>query len=439
MKLISMVSLGCSKNLVDSETILGILAGGGYTVTPSPEDADIILINTCGFIKPAVKEAFAAILRCLQLKEKGSCELVIVFGCLVARYGEKRLSQLFPQVDGWLGVDAASVALQYLDSILAGEKPLISVNKKDDAEYARMLSTPSYTAYLKIAEGCSHRCSFCMIPHIRGPLRSKTPQAILREAVQLAAAGVKELILLAQDSGAYGRDLPEKPTLAGILKELAQVNGLRWIRFLYHSPHSLTPELVAVMQEEPKICRYLDLPVQHINRNILKRMGRRGDIYYYLQLIDDLRTALPDLTLRTTLMVGFPGEDVKSFRELREFVSLAEFDRLGIFPYFHEEGTRSSGFAETVSYMDKRRMAREIMLMQRRISRRKNEGLVGRNLDVLIEHKLGDEVWWGRSFRDAPDIDPRVIVTGRGLSPGNFIQVRITQAAAYDLIGVALP
>lgn len=435
MKLISMISLGCPKNLVDSETILGILASGGYVVTPSPEDAEIILINTCGFIAPAVREAVETIRYCLQLKAKGSCSCVIVLGCLVSRYGEKRLSQLLPEVDGWLGVDAAPVVLQYLETILAGEEPLLKVSR-DPGEYPRMLSTPFYTAYLKIAEGCSHACSFCLIPRIRGRLQSKTPEIIYREAEQLAASGVKELILVAQDTGAYGYDLPGKPTLDGILKELVKIDGLHWIRFLYLNPHSLTPELISTIQEEKKLCCYLDLPFQHGNRNILRKMGRRGDIYSYLALIGNLKAVLPDLALRTTLMVGYPGEDREAFEELQTFVCLAEFDRLGVFPYYHEQGSRSSRYSETVSYIEKRKRAREIMRLQREISRRKNQELVGRNLEVLIEHNLGEDIWWGRSYRDIPEIDPRVIVKGPNLNPGTFVQVQITRAAAYDLIGI---
>lgn len=435
MKLISMISLGCPKNLVDSETILGILASGGYVVTPSPEDAEIILINTCGFIEPAVREAVDTIIHCLQLKAKGLCSCVVVLGCLVSRYGEERLSQLLPEVDGWLGVDSAPFVLQYLERIQAGEKPLFSEHGKPE-QYPRMLSTPSYTAYLKIAEGCSHACSFCLIPRIRGPLQSRTPDEIYREAEQLAAGGVKELILVAQDTGAYGGDLPGKPTLAGILKELVKIDGLRWVRFLYLNPHSLTAELITTMQQETKLCHYLDLPFQHVNRDILKKMGRKGDINFYLKLINDLKTALPDLALRTTLMVGYPGEDRKAFQELHDFVSLAEFDRLGVFPYYHEQGARSFRYPETVSYIEKRKRAREIMRLQRKISRRKNQELVGRNLEVLIENSLGKDVWWGRSYRDSPDIDPRVIVKGRDLNPGTFAQVQVTRAATYDLIGI---
>lgn len=435
MKIISMISLGCPKNLVDSERVLGILTGAGYIVTPAPEDAEIVLINTCGFIKPAVDEAVSTIAKCLDLKKKGLCRTLIVFGCLVARYGEKRLSQLFPDVDGWLGVDIAPLILPYLEKILAGEKepPAIHGEEKD---YPRLLTTPQHTAYLKIAEGCSHGCSFCLIPKIRGPLRSRPPEAIYDEAVQLAENGVKEVILVAQDTGVYGRDLPGKPTLAELLKRLCEIKDLHWIRFLYHNPHFLTPELVKTMQEEPKICRYLDLPFQHSSRKILKRMGRKGDAISYLQLLQELRDSLPGLTLRTTLMVGFPGEDDKAFQELKDFVLQAEFDRLGVFPYYHEEGARSRKYTETVSHIEKRRRAREIMSLQRKISRLKNQEQVGRSLDVLIEQNLGDGVYYGRSYRDVPEIDPKVIVSGQGLTPGDIVKVRITKGAAFDLIGV---
>jgi len=435
MKIISMISLGCPKNLVDSERVLGILTGAGYIVTPSPEDAEIVLINTCGFIKPAVDEAVSTIKKCLDLKKKGLCRTLVVFGCLVARYGEKSLSQLFPEVDGWLGVDIAPSILHYLEKILAGEKEPFTI-KGEEKDYPRLLTTPQHTAYLKIAEGCSHGCSFCLIPKIRGPLRSRAPEAIYNEAVQLAASGVKELILVAQDTGVYGRDLPGKPTLAGLLKRLCEIQGLYWIRFLYHNPHFLTAELVKTMQEEPKICRYLDLPFQHSSRKILRRMGRKGDSISYLQLLKELRDSLPGLTLRTTLMVGFPGEDNRAFQELKEFVLQAEFDRLGVFPYYHEEGASSRKYAETVSHIEKRRRAREIMSLQRKISWCKNQEQLGRSLDVLIEQNLGDGVFYGRSYRDVPDIDPRVIVRGQGLTPGDIVKVRITKAAAYDLIGV---
>lgn len=436
MKLINIVSLGCSKNLVDSETILGVLASGGYVATSFPEDAEIILINTCGFIEPAVKEAVDVIFNCLQFKKKGSCRYVIVLGCLVSRYGEQRLSQLFPEVDGWLGVDAYTIVLPYLDRLLAGEKAQLGETGIVQQDlYPRMLSTPPYTAYLKIAEGCSHACSFCLIPRIRGPLHSKTPDLIYREAEQLAAGGVKELILVAQDSGAYGGDLPGKPTLTQLLKNLVKIKGLHWIRFLYMNPYSLTPDLIKTMQEEKKLCHYLDLPLQHVNRNILRSMGRKGDSYSYRELIKRLKTALPDLALRTTLMVGYPGEDREAFQELRAFVGHGYFDRLGVFPYYHEEEARSFKYADTVSFLEKRKRAREIMRLQRRVSRQKNQKFIDSNLEVLIEDHLGEDIWRGRSYRDIPEIDPHVIIKGDNLEIGTFFQVRINQAANYDLIG----
>ncbi len=433
-----MVSLGCPKNLVDSETVLGVLASEGYVITASPADADIIFINTCGFIEPAVKEAIDTILHCLQYKAKGSCKYVVVFGCLVARYGESTLSDLLPEVDGWLGVDAPSQVVQYVNNILTGEKS-DSLKSDKSTVHPRLLATPSHTAYLKIAEGCSHACAYCMIPQIRGPLQSRRPDAICREAEQLAAGGVKELILVAQDTGAYGNDLPDKPALADLLGGLVKIDGIHWIRFLYMNPYSLEDDVIELIQKESKLCPYMDLPFQHANRGILNKMGRKGDMESHLRLIERLKTVLPDLALRTTLMVGYPGEGQKAFEELSEFVALAQFDRLGVFPYYHEEGARSSRYSETVSYIEKRRRVRKIMRLQRKISRRKNQKFVGKELEVLIESNLKGDIWWGRSYRDSPDIDPRVIVRGSDLRTGSFEQIQITDGATYDLIGVAIP
>lgn len=437
MKLVSMISLGCPKNLVDSETILGVLAGAGYVITSALEEAEIILINTCGFIKPAVSEALETINSCVKLKKRGSCRLLIVCGCLTARYGAERLAELFPDVDGWLGVNPAPQILSCLERLLDGGKALQG-RRGEQREYPRLLSTPPYTAYLKIAEGCSHACSYCLIPRIRGPLKSRKPESILREAAELVAGGAKEIILVAQDTGAYGRDLPGRPSLAGLIREICKLDGLHWVRFLYLNPTSLTPELIEVLGSEPKVCRYLDIPIQHVSREILRSMGREGDPQSYLRMIGDLRSALPGVVLRTTLITGYPGEDRRAFQELLEFVAAARWDRLGVFPYYHEEGTRSFRQRDDVSYITKRRRARMIMRLQRHISRRNNEGLIGNNLEVLIEGKIGDNVWWGRSYREAPEIDPRVIVRGEKLRPGIFVPVRITAAAAFDLVGVSL-
>jgi len=436
MKLVSMISLGCPKNLVDSETILGVLAGTGYVITSALDEAEIVLVNTCGFIKPAVREALETINRCIQLKKKGNCRILIVCGCLTARYGAERLAKLLPEVDGWLGVNPAPYILSCLERLL--QRKGAAQGGTEQGEYPRLLSTPPYTAYLKIAEGCSHACSYCLIPRIRGPLKSREPESILREAAQLVAGGTKEIILVAQDTGAYGRDLPERPSLAGLIREICKLDGLHWVRFLYLNPTSLTPELIEILSNEPKVCRYLDIPIQHVNRDILRSMGRKGDALSYLQMIGQLRSALPGVVLRTTLITGYPGEDRKAFRELLDFVAAARWDRLGVFPYYHEEGTRSYRQKDDISYITKRRRARMIMRLQRCISRRNNEGLVGSTLEVLIEGRLGDNIWWGRSYREAPEIDPRVIVRGENLRPGMFVTVRITAAAAFDLIGVSL-
>jgi len=433
MKLACMISLGCPKNLVDSEVILGIMATAGYVITPFPEDAEVILINTCSFIKPAVKEAVDTIFNFVQLKKRGSCRSLIVLGCLTARYGAEKLAKLFPDVDLWLGVNAAPSLLSYLEK-QSGGKPVLSQNLQAE-NYPRLLATPPYTAYLKIAEGCSHSCSYCLIPSIRGRLKSRRPESIIQEAAQLIAGGVKEIILVAQDTGAYGRDLPDQPSLADLVKKICRLNNFHWLRLLYVNPASLTPELIEVVQQEPKVCHYLDIPIQHVNRDILKSMGRRGDVTYYLQMVKNLRAYIPDVALRTTLITGYPGEGPEEFQELLDFVAAAEWDRLGVFPYYHEEGTRSFKQKETVSFITKRKRKRIIMRLQRSISRRRNESLVGRKLDVLIEGQIKDSIWWGRSYRDAPEVDSKVIVRGKNLSPGDFVKVKISHVSAFDLIG----
>jgi len=430
MKLVGMVSLGCPKNLVDSENLLGLIASKGYVITSSLEEAEIIIINTCGFIRPAVQEALGEILQCVELKKNGKCRHLIVAGCLTQRYGVAELTEKIPEVDLWLGVNTPHKVLDYLYKAYHQEK----ISKAPD-DSPRLLTTPPFTAYLKIAEGCSHSCAYCLIPSLRGRLKSRPLDEIRREASALVANGVKELVLVAQDTGAYGKDLAGNPSLAVVLKELAGIPDLQWIRILYLNPSSIMPELVETIQHEPKICRYLDIPMQHASSKVLRKMGRKGDAGEYLKLIDSLRSRIPGLVLRTTLMTGFPGEDEQAFQELLEFVKKAQFDRLGVFPYYHEEGTRSFREKETVSFFEKRRRRREILKLQSSISRRKNEAAVGKNLPVLIEKKLGKNVYTGRSYREAPDIDPKIIVRGEDLRPGNFVNVIIRQAYTFDLAG----
>jgi ribosomal protein S12 methylthiotransferase len=441
MKLVSLVSLGCPKNLVDSEEALGLLGKAGYLITDALEEAEVIIVNTCSFIAPAVTESYTQISECIEMKKNGSCRCLVVMGCLPQRYRDE-LAVAIPNVDIWLGVNAASTLLNALQMFFQGE---VADNAKSFSlstsnENPRLLSTPKGWAYLKIAEGCSHACAYCLIPQIRGRLRSKTPQAIIKEARQLAAGGVREVILVAQDTGSYGRDLPDRTTLAALLRKLSSIPELRWIRVLYLCPDSISRELIETIASGPKICHYLDIPFQHADRSILKLMRRVGDTDSHLRLIENLRRLMPDLVLRTTLITGFPGEDLRTYQKLQDFIELAEFDRLGVFPYYHEEGAPSYRLPDTVHFLEKRRRCREIMQLQREISRAKNRELTGRSLLVLLEESLGDQVYLGRSYRDAPNVDPRIIISGAGeqLEPGCFIKVRITSAYAYDLAGRAV-
>lgn len=428
MKLLAMISLGCPKNLVDGETMLGALASAGFVITSSLEDAEVIIINTCAFIEPAVKESLEEIRRCAELKEKGRCSKLIVMGCLTGRYGEQ-IRRLLPEVDAWFGVAAVGELLAYFG--------------KSDTDFCsvpppRLLTTRPATAYLKVAEGCSSACSYCLIPRIRGPLRSRTPEDLLQEARSLVAGGVRELILVAQDTAAYGKDLFGVPSLHLLLPELAAIPGLRWIRLLYLNPFSITPELISAIQQQDKVCRYLDIPFQHASRRVLRKMGRRGDAAAYLQLLDQLRSSLPELVIRTTLMTGFPAEREEDFEELCDFVEKASFDRMGAFPYYHEEGARSSRMPDRVPFFEKRRRKRIIMDLQRGISREKNRKLVGKDLSVLVEQHLGDGIYLGRSYREAPEIDSKIIIRGDALSVGSFARVRLTEGYTYDLVGKAL-
>lgn len=433
MRLVGMVSLGCPKNLVDGETVLGLLASNGYVITPSLDEAEIIIINTCSFIRPAVQESLLEILEAAEFKKRGNCRHLIVMGCLTQRYGAERLRKNIPEVDLWVGVNTPQRILEYLTKAYKEEQNI----PFDDLP--RLITTPPSTAYLKIAEGCSHSCSYCLIPTLRGRLKSRPLEEIEREANSLVAMGIKELILVAQDTGAYGKDLKKNSlNLATVLRRLGRIPELLWIRILYLNPSSITSELIETIYSEPKVCRYLDIPIQHVSRKILRRMGRRGDAEEYLQLIEYIRKRIPDVVLRTTLMTGFPGEDDNDFSELLEFVEKAQFERLGVFPYYHEEGTRSYREQDTVPFFEKRKRRREILKAQRKISRRKNESMIGKNLVVLLEKRLGEGVFSGRSYREAPEIDPKLIVKGKdNLSVGDFTSVTIKQAYTFDLVGTS--
>jgi ribosomal protein S12 methylthiotransferase len=440
---VGVVSLGCPKNLTESETVLGILASAGYVVTPSLQDAEIILINTCSFIRAAVRESLDAIFNYALFKKSGACRSLVVIGCLPQRYGH-RLDRLIPEVDLWLGVNARPYLLDALRGLEAGAPApandygasfLKEGGHSDDGNPPRLLTTPPATAYLKIAEGCSHGCAYCLIPKLRGGLASRPLEAILQEAAGLVAHGVREINLVAQDTGAYGSDLYGKPTLDLVIRRLAALPDLRWLRIMYLNPYSLTPNLIAAIQDEEKVCRYLDLPFQHASARVLRLMNRPGSLAANLQVVADLRRLLPGIVLRTTLMTGFPGEDRGAFRELQSFAQQAGFERLGVFAYCHEEGAASFRRRETVSFIEKQRRRRRLYGLQRQISRKINATIIGQDLPVLIESRVGEGVYLGRSYREAPDVDPKIIVRGDGLSPGDFTNVKITSAYTFDLAG----
>ncbi|MGD0152238.1 MAG: 30S ribosomal protein S12 methylthiotransferase RimO [Thermacetogeniaceae bacterium] len=444
MKTIGVISLGCPKNLTESEAMLGILTSAGYVVTSSLQDAEIILINTCSFIQSAVKESLEAIFSYAQYKKNGACRYLVVVGCLPQRYGSE-LSQRIPEVDLWLGANARPYLLTALDRALAGELTteneygasfLKNPGHTGEDNSPRLLTTTPATAYLKIAEGCSHACSYCLIPKLRGRLQSRTLEAIRSEASQLVDHGVREITLVAQDTGDYGRDLYGKPSLDRVVRSLTGLPKLRWLRIMYLNPHSLTDELLRVIRNEEKVCRYLDVPFQHASAKVLGLMNRKGSLAANLQIVADLRHLLPGIALRTTLMTGFPGEDRRSFRELLSFVQQAQFERIGVFAYCHEEGAPSYRRQETVSFIEKQRRRRQVYRLQRQISRGANDDCVGRSLPVLIEKQVGAGVYLGRSYREAPDVDPKIIVRGDGLNPGNFATVKITHAYAFDLAGI---
>jgi len=435
------VSLGCPKNLVDSEVMAGILMRRGFRLTTDSREAGIIIINTCAFILPAKEEAIEAILTAATYKKTAACRRLIVAGCLPQRHGAE-LARAIPEVDIFIGTAEVPHIAEHLTGMATPryDGPRVRTGRPDflmHAGHPRRLMTPSYTAYLKIAEGCGNSCSYCIIPNLRGPARSRSPEDIVAEARKLVGRGVKELILIAQDTTAYGRDLPDRPSLTGLLRELAALEELVWIRLLYSHPAKITPELIRILNGDPKICPYLDMPIQHIDDEILGAMNRRGNGRKIRSLLKTLRAEGPDIALRTSLIVGFPGETKKKFSELMDFVRTARFDHLGVFPYYREEGTAAAALPARIPAAEKERRRELIMDAQADISGQ----LLRRRLDtvetVLIEGKSGqaDYPFVGRTRRQAPEIDGITFVRGRGLRPGRFVSVRITAVTTYDLFG----
>ncbi len=433
---VCLVSLGCPKNLVDSEVILGLLSKEGHPLTTDPSKGEVIIVNTCSFIKDATQEAIETILQLTPYKREGRCRLLIVSGCLPQRYG-KILEKELPEVDLFVGTGSFQKIPQLISQggkrkcFLSGQTFLY--NEKTP----RILSTPSFTAYLKIAEGCSRTCTFCTVPKIRGPYRSRTIHSVLKEAERLAAQGVKELILIAQDTTAYGEDLRDGTSLERLLKGLVRVEGLRWIRILYAypKPARFTENLLELIGREEKICPYLDLPVQHIDDKILRRMGRRSKGQEIRDLIQKIQTSVPGIALRTSLIVGFPGESESQFKALLHFAEEFQFDHLGAFTYSPEEGTPASNLSNPVAEDVKEERLRILMEVQKKISFEKYRRRVGQKMEVLVEGADSERTALrGRMQTQAPEIDGCVFLKGKAL-PGDWVEALITQALPYDLMG----
>ena len=432
------ISLGCDKNLVDTEVMLGMLASRGYEMTNDEQEADIIVINTCCFIHDAKEESIQNILEMAEYKKNGSAKALIVTGCMAERYRQEILDEI-PEVDEVLGTTAYDRILDAVDAALAGQHEVMTADL--DAlplpETKRLVTTGGHFAYLKIAEGCDKHCTYCIIPKIRGNFRSVPMERLLKEAQDLAEQGVKELILVAQETTLYGKDLYGEKSLPKLLRELCKISGIRWIRILYCYPEEITDELIQVMKEEPKICHYLDLPIQHANDTILKRMGRRTSKQELIDIVQKLRKEIPDICLRTTLITGFPGETQEQHEELMEFVDEMEFERLGVFAYSPEENTPAALMPDQIPEEIKEDRRDAILELQQEIAFDKAADMVGRTLYAMIEGKVADEpAYVARTYADSPDIDGYVFVnTGEMLMSGDFVKVKITGSAEYDLIG----
>lgn len=433
-----LVSLGCDKNLVDSEMMLGMLADAGYGITDDESEADIVIVNSCCFIMDAKQESIDTLIEMGTLKERGRCKALIVTGCLAQRYA-KEIHEEIPEVDAIVGTTGAGQLTAVIENVLAGKSGDAVMDADGALLYGkrRILTNGGYYAYLKIAEGCDKHCTYCVIPKIRGRYRSVPMEALLTETEHLAAQGVKELILVAQETTVYGIDLYGKKSLPQLLKKLCGVEGIEWIRLMYCYPEEIDDELIRTMKEEKKICHYLDLPIQHADDTILRKMGRRTDRDSLRKTIGKLRAEIPDICLRTTLITGFPGETKEMFETLASFVDEMEFDRLGVFTYSPEEDTPAAEMPDQVAEEEKEFRRNEIMQLQQEIAFAKAEAMVGKALPVMVEGRLVKEgVVVARTYMDAPDIDGNVFIeTDRDFYSGAVVMARITGSNEYDLIG----
>ena len=432
------ISLGCDKNLVDSEEMLGLLRDRGYEITDDETEADVIAINTCCFIHDAKEESIQSILEMAEYRKQGRCKVLLVTGCMAQRY-QKEIRQEIPEVDVVLGTTSFEKIVDALDSAFRGipYEDFESIDYLPMVSADRILTTGGYYGYLKIAEGCDKHCTYCIIPSLRGKFRSYPMERLLKLAEKMAQQGVRELILVAQETTLYGTDLYGKKSLHKLLEELCKITGIYWIRVLYCYPEEIYPELVEVIAREPKVCHYLDLPIQHASDRILKRMGRRTSKKQLVEIVRTLREKIPDIVLRTTLITGFPGETQEDHEELMEFVDTMEFDRLGVFTYSPEENTPAAVMKAQISEEIKEDRKAELMELQQEISLERGNSRIGQVLLVMIEGKVADEnAYVGRTYADAPNVDGYIFVQSpEMLMSGDFVKVRVTGALEYDLIG----
>lgn len=432
------VSLGCDKNLVDSEVMLGILREHGFDLIDDEMEADVIVVNTCSFIHDAKEESIQTILEMAEMKHSCRCRALIVTGCMAQRYKEEILSEI-EEVDAVIGTASYQHIAEVVDEVLAGQRvqQFDDLRAMPEVDVKRIMTTGGYSSYLKIAEGCDKHCTYCIIPKLRGSYRSHSVEYLVRQAQMLADQGVKELNLVAQETTVYGTDLYGRKMLPELLKKLCRIEGIQWIRILYCYPEEITEELIQVMKEEPKICHYLDLPIQHGSDRILKSMGRRTSKAELKSIIGHLREEIPDITLRTTLIAGFPGETEDEHRELADFVREMRFDRLGVFTYSAEEGTAAANMPDQIEESVKEERRDALMMTQQEIAFEKSEEMIGRVVDVLVEGRLPeDEIYIGRTYRDAPDVDGYVFINAEEeMMSGDIVKVQITDAQDYDLVG----
>jgi ribosomal protein S12 methylthiotransferase len=439
MAKIGFVSLGCPKNLVDTEVMLGTLSRGGHEITTSQADAEVIVVNTCGFIDPAKEESINTILEMAAYKTLGKCKRLVVAGCLVERYRKELLSEI-PEVDAVIGTNELPRILEACDpSAAPANTPGNGLYLYSDSDF-RILATPSHSAYVKVAEGCDHPCTFCVIPQMRGRFRSREPESIVREVERLADQGVVEVNLIGQDTSMYGHDLAERPRLSSLLRALDRVDGIEWIRFLYAYPNSVSNDLLEAIADCQKVCKYIDMPLQSASREVLKRMKRGGNRAALTRLIEKIRRQIPGVSLRTTMIVGFPGETEADFQETCAFVEEVEFDRLGAFTYSDEEHAVSNALDGKVDEQTKQERISRLMTLQAGISKRRNRTLVGREFPVLLEglSRETDLLWEGRMASQAPEIDGVVYLNDgvtESMRPGEIRNVLITEGHEYDLVG----